>query len=93
MKILTKLTPLLILILSIILVTLSLFTITRISDNNTKITILLEQAYFDGQLDAINNDIRIKFNPKINSYQWIKSPWDNNRKPLFIPDSTDNKGR
>lgn len=35
----------------------------------------LEQAYFEGQKDTLEGDIRIKL---INdsTYVWIKSPWD-----------------
>jgi hypothetical protein len=53
---------------------------------NILITKLIEESYFEGQKDALNNDIRIK---KISdsSYIWISSPWNNNRKPLWTPDS------
>ncbi len=44
----------------------------------------LEEAYFEGQRDAINDDVRIKLNND-SYYVWIKSPWDSNRKPIFNP--------
>lgn len=45
---------------------------------------ITEQAYFEGQRDALENDIRIKRNAD-SCWIWIKSPWDNNRAPLFNP--------
>lgn len=47
-----------------------------------------EYGYFEGQKDAINKDIRIKLNSD-SIYVWIKSPWDDNRKPIFNPDRLD----
>lgn len=44
----------------------------------------LENAYFEGQKDAINKDIRIKLNSD-STYKWIKSPWDDGEPPIFIP--------
>lgn len=44
----------------------------------------LEQAYFEGQKDALENDIRIKINEN-NRWIWIKSPWVDGRQPVFIP--------
>ncbi len=39
----------------------------------------LESAYFEGQKDAIEGDLRIK---KIDScYVWTKSVWDDTKKP------------
>ncbi len=44
----------------------------------------LEQAYFEGQKDAINCDIKIKKN--IDScWVWTESPWDNGKQPIFDP--------
>ena len=51
----------------------------------------LEQAYFEGQKDAINGDIRIKLNSD-SIYIWTKSPWDETgASPLFIPTLIDTK--
>lgn len=44
-----------------------------------------EKAYFEGQVDALKGDIRIKSNVD-SCYYWIKSPWDNGDKPIFKPD-------
>jgi hypothetical protein len=44
----------------------------------------IEKAYFEGQKDAINGDIKIKLNND-SIYQWIKSPWNDNREPIFNP--------
>ena len=35
----------------------------------------LEQAYFEGQKDALEGDIRIKL-VSDSTYVWIKSPWN-----------------
>lgn len=48
----------------------------------------LEKAYFEGQKDAINNDIRISFKDSI--YHWVKSPWNNGKNPIFTPTKEDN---
>jgi len=52
----------------------------------------MERAYFEGQKDAINGDIRIA---KTDScYVWIKSPWDGGKQPTFVlpcGDSTSKK--
>lgn len=39
---------------------------------------LQEESYFEGQRDALNDDIRID----ILRDCWIKSPWDQGKKPL-----------
>lgn len=44
----------------------------------------LEQAYFEGQKDALNNDIRIKRNQD-SCWIWTKSPWDNGEPPIYNP--------
>lgn len=44
----------------------------------------LEQAYFEGQRDVLENDVRIKRNQD-SCWIWIKSPWDTNEEPTFIP--------
>jgi len=43
-----------------------------------------EKAYFEGQKDAINKDVRIiKNNDSV--YVWKKSCWDNGRTPKYNP--------
>lgn len=43
----------------------------------------VEKAYFEGQKDALENDIRIT--KKDSCWVWIKSPWDNKQKPIYNP--------
>ena len=50
--------------------------------------IVTERAYFEGQKDAINGDVRINLNQD-SVYVWIKSPWNINRQPTFIPTKED----
>jgi hypothetical protein len=50
----------------------------------------VEKAYFEGQKDAINGDIRIEKNED-SVYVWTKSPWDDNCKPIFVPTKEDSK--
>lgn len=64
-----------------------LITVAINRDRSLKVTTknlmdeMCEQAYFEGQKDAINGDVRIK---KISdtSWVWIKSPWDSGIKPV-----------
>lgn len=52
---------------------------------------LAEMAYFEGQRDAINGDVRIKLGED-SVYHWTKSPWDGEtRQPQFIPTINDTK--
>ncbi len=44
---------------------------------------IIEQSYFEGQKDALNNDIRIK--KEEGKWIWIKSPWDDGLEPVFDP--------
>lgn len=44
----------------------------------------LEEAYFEGQKDAIQEDVRIK-KGRDSCWIWIKSPWHSGKKPLFNP--------
>jgi len=48
---------------------------------------LMSKAYFEGQRDAINGDIRIAI--KDSTYIWIKSCWDDGAIPLFTPTQDD----
>lgn len=48
-----------------------------------------EKAYFEGQRDAINGDVKIKLEDSI--YVWTKSPWNDGRKPKFNPSKKDTK--
>ena len=49
-----------------------------------------EEAYFEGQKDALNGDVRIKLD-KDSCYQWIKSPWDSGRIPDYNPTYLESK--
>jgi len=39
---------------------------------------LMEYAYFEGQRDALNGDIKIEMSNIDSTWSWIKSPWDGN---------------
>lgn len=56
----------------------------------TEVTRLCEQAYFEGQRDALIGDIRIKCDEEYNCWRWAKSPWNNGQAPILdisgIPD-------
>ena len=54
------------------------------------ITKLVEQAYFEGQRDAINGDVRIKLNSE-GVYFWTKSCWNSGITPIFNPTYLDSK--
>ena len=48
---------------------------------------VMEKAYFEGQRDALTNDIRI-IRIKSNNdsiWSWSRSPWDDGDTPTFIP--------
>lgn len=64
------------------------YTIVDADEVNEKYTLMLtkvaEEAYFEGQKDYMNGDIRIE---KLwdSTYVWIKSPWDDGTEPIFKP--------
>jgi hypothetical protein len=49
-----------------------------------KVTKAFEQAYFEGQKDALNGDLRIKKNND-GCWIWTKSCWNSGRQPTFNP--------
>ena len=49
-----------------------------------------EEAYFEGQKDVLNGDIRIKLD-KDSCYYWIKSPWNNKKMPMYNPTYLESK--
>ena len=56
-------------------------------DMITGVMTVMEYAYFEGQRDALNGEIKIQM-PLIDStWTWIESPWDNNpeRVITFLP--------
>ena len=48
---------------------------------------LMSKAYFEGQKDAINGDVRIAIKDSV--YIWTKSCWNDGAKPLFNPTKDD----
>lgn len=52
------------------------------------VSFLMEKAYFEGQKDALNGDVRIVLNSD-STYVWRKSPWGGGRKPTYFPDRMD----
>jgi hypothetical protein len=56
---------------------------------------LMDYAYFEGQKDALNGDIRIEMrlgpNGKDSMYVWTTSPWDSGEEPKYTPNVTDSK--
>lgn len=54
------------------------------SELNTLLLKYQEMAYFEGQKDALNKDIRIKKNLD-SCWVWIKSPWGDGTPPIFNP--------
>ena len=56
------------------------YVVTKESD----VTKSLEQAYFEGQRNALENDVRIKRNQD-SCWIWVKSPWNSGKQPIFNP--------
>jgi hypothetical protein len=50
-----------------------------------QISAIAEQAYFDGQREALQGDIRIAWNTNSQTWSWIKSPWNEGMKPNYDP--------
>lgn len=63
----------------------SSFFISKKTDRDVSavITASLEQAYFEGQRDALEGDVRIKITEE--GWVWTKSPWDGGQSPLYDP--------
>lgn len=55
-----------------------------------KLIKIVEMAYFEGQKDAINGDIRIKMTSD-SVYIWTKSCWSDGRVPIYNPTYLDSK--
>lgn len=49
-----------------------------------KIKLEVEKAYFKGQYDAINGNVRIKMGPD-SIYVWSKSPWTDGSPAIYKP--------
>jgi hypothetical protein len=49
-----------------------------------------EWAYFEGQKEAINGDVRIKYDPQTKKYSWTKNCWNGNAvKMIFDPSKSE----
>jgi hypothetical protein len=46
--------------------------------------VIAEEAYYEGQKDALEGRIRIKKTDRGN-YVWMESPWDSGTEPTFHP--------
>jgi hypothetical protein len=68
-----------------------IFKSDKTDDLNQKVTIALEEAYFDGQRDAINGHVVIKFDSSKGIYVWTDSPWNSRKPAKFIPTQKDNQ--
>lgn len=44
---------------------------------------LVENAYFEGQKDALEGDVRIKKSET--GWVWVKSPWNDGTAPTYDP--------
>ena len=53
----------------------------RLSD--TPVGRAMEEAYFEGQRDALEGKLKIKATSE--GYVWTESPWDNGSEPSFQP--------
>lgn len=47
-----------------------------------------EWGYYDGQVDAINGDIRVIRCDGDSTYVWKKSPWNSGKSPIYNPLAT-----
>lgn len=56
------------------------------------VTISEEWAYFQGQKEAMNGDVRIKYDEQTKKYSWTKSCWDSGAKPTFDPSQSEDVG-
>ncbi len=59
--------------------------IIQVENKEYKLEEVLEAAYFSGQQDAINGDVRIKFDYEKNKWEWVRSPWNNKKTPTWHP--------
>lgn len=63
----------------------SIVTVRSNEELNQIVQERMEEAYFEGQKDAIHGDIRIEQNAD-SCYFWVQSPWDSGKEPIFRPD-------
>lgn len=74
-------------LITIIIAIIAIFVINFTADGYVE---KVEKAYFEGQKDYMENDIRIKLNSD-SILVWKKSPWNDNRKPLYQPNNLKKK--
>lgn len=48
-------------------------------------SVAMEKAYFEGQKDAIEGDVRIEYIKELKKWHWTKSPWDDGTKFRYNP--------
>jgi len=54
------------------------------NESNSKlIELAMEYAYFEGQKDVLEGDLRIE--KQNENYVWISSPWDDNKHVIYNP--------
>jgi hypothetical protein len=51
-----------------------------------------EQAYFEGQRDALNDDVRIRWDAENRCWRWVKTCWDSGTPTTFDPSVSDDTG-
>lgn len=78
-----------ILLLLILLLSSCNYIIVSETELDKLFTIEVEKAYFEGQKDAIEGDVRIILKDSI--YYWSKSCWNDNRIPIYNPTYLDSK--
>lgn len=54
-------------------------------------TVNLEKGYFEGQKDLLQGRQVIELNEEDSVYHWVKSPWSDNKPPVFQPTKEDSK--
>jgi hypothetical protein len=75
-------------IISIVIAFVVAFTFTScgvVVTTEDEITEACEYAYFEGQKDALEGDVRIQMNEDSTCYKWIKTPWDSGKRPIYEP--------
>lgn len=64
----------------VIYLTVALSTSSCVITTEKRATEAMEYAYFSGQVDALQGDIRID----TTTFMWTKSPWNNDNLPIFM---------
>lgn len=64
----------------VIYLTVALFASSCVITTEKRATEAMEYAYFSGQVDAFQGDIRVD----TTTFMWTKSPWNNGDLPIFM---------